>query len=301
MPETTVKPAAPVRKKRFGDRKEGRKLRSLDPIVALFPYICPNATSNVNLIKDSFDVGPVDRYIREKNAEGLKGFSMLHVMVAAYARTLAARPALNRFVSNRKIYARYNLDVCMTIKKELTLNAEETVIKIRPDLACTADDVYRLFNTEITKFRESSDENPFDSVTKVLNHIPGFVLRFIMRMLRFMDRHDLMPRSLIQASPFHASMYITSMGSLGIPSIFHHLYEFGNCPIFISYGAKRRVYEAQKDGTVAKKVYIDYNVTTDDRICDGHYYASALKLFKTLIKNPRLLDRPPETIVENVE
>lgn len=289
------------RKKRWGDRREGRKLRTLLPMTAVFPYVCPRVSGCVNYIKDSLNTEQIDRYIREKSAAGLKGFSLLHVLVAAYVRTLASHPALNRFISKETIYARYNIDVCMTIKRELALNADETCIKIRLRPDCTAEDVYALFNAEINEYREGSNESGFDGAAKVLGHVPGFMLRLAMAAIRFMDRHDLLPASLIKASPFHGSMFITSMGSLGIPAIYHHLYEFGNCPIFISYGAKRRSYEVTKDGTVVKRTYIDYTVSADDRICDGHYYASALKTFKAITKKPWLLDKPPENITEDIE
>ena len=34
----------------------------------------------------------------------------------------------------------------------------------------------------------------------------------------------------------------------------------------------------RRDGTVAEVHYIPYTFTTDERICDGFYYASAFKL-----------------------
>ena len=96
-------------------------------------------------------------------------------------------------------------------------------------------------------------------------------------------------------------MFVTSMGSLGIPPIFHHLYNFGNLPVFLSYGAKYEEKTLNDDGTVTKKRYMDFTVVTDERICDGHYYASAFKYLKSILKNPEVLDNPPENVVEDVK
>ena len=96
-------------------------------------------------------------------------------------------------------------------------------------------------------------------------------------------------------------MFISNLGSLGIPPVFHHLYSFGNLPIFITMGAKRTEYALNSEGTPEKRRMIDFTFTCDDRICDGHYYASAFKLFKKLIENPEQLFEPPKTVIEDIK
>ena len=115
-------------------------------------------------------------------------------------------------------------------------------------------------------------------------------------MLKTLDYFGLLPKILLKISPFHASYFITSMGSLGIPPIYHHLYDFGTCPIFFTFGTKRRAYELDSDGNVKKKQYVDFTYVTDERICDGFYFAAALKQFKRILKNPWQLDEVPEVI-----
>ena len=133
----------------------------------------------------------------------------------------------------------------------------------------------------------------------VFNLIPGLVLKFFVALLQTMDYFGLLPRFLTKLSPFHGSMYITSMASLGIPPIYHHLYDFGNVPVFISFGKKRRVYETQKDGSLVLKRYIDWNIVTDERIVDGFYFASCMRYLHNLISDPWQLDVPPEEVVRD--
>ncbi len=119
--------------------------------------------------------------------------------------------------------------------------------------------------------------------------------------VRTLDYYGLMPRALKSVSPFHGSLVLTDLGSLGIPPVFHHLYDFGNVPIFIAFGAKRRVYESEKDGSVRLKKYMDYTVASDERICDGYYFARALKYIRSLMQHPETLEKPPEFVLSDVD
>lgn len=289
------------RKKRLGDRKDGYKLRTLDPITKLTSYIMPERNDALNFFADSLEITEAEKYIREKRSEGYENFGLLHVILASYIRTVSQRPALNRFISGQQLYHRNWIEVAMTIKKEMTLDSEETCIKVRFDPESTAIDVYNKFNQAVEEYKNTDDESNFDSLTKVLNVIPRFLLRFVIFSLRKLDYYGFMPKSIMELSPFHASCYITSMGSLGIPPVYHHIYNFGNVPIFIAFGKRRRENEVQADGTIKNKLYSDISVVTDERICDGFYFASAFKFMQRLIRNPYKLDTPPEEIVEDID
>ncbi|MBR6594275.1 MAG: hypothetical protein IKK83_03735 [Clostridia bacterium] len=298
---TEEKAKSKKRRRRFGDRKDGRKVRTLDPMNYVAPYIMPDRDSSTNFIEDRTDTAKLDEYIRQKRAEGLKGFGALHVFIAAYVRVVSQRPGINRFISRQKIFARNNIEIMLTIKKELTLNATETIVEITPEPDWTATQIYEELNRVITENRDKEEESSFDSAAKALNYIPGLFLKFTVWFLKTMDYFGLLPKSLLKLSPFHGSMFITSMGSLGIPPIYHHLYDFGNVPMFMSYGAKYKENRIADDGRVEQRTYIDYKITTDERICDGHYYASALKLLRFYLQNPKLLDLPPEHVVEDID
>lgn len=281
--------------------KDGRKLKTLEPLSMVEPFIMPNRNGSSNLFKDRIDVAAAEAYIKKKRAEGLKGFGMLHIFLAAYVRTVSQRPGINRFIRGQRVYARNGIEVNMTIKKELRLDAPETCIKadFTPDMI--ADDIYKVFSKLVDDYKSTDDESEFDNVAKILKYIPAVLLKFIIWFLKVLDYFGLIPRKLLRVSPFHGSMFITSMGSLGIPVIFHHLYDFGNLPVFIAYGAKYSENVIEDDGTVKKHRYIDFTVVSDERICDGHYYASALKYMKNILKNPEILDNPPEEIAEYIK
>lgn len=289
------------RKRRFGDRNDGRRIRTKTPIEYVQSYIMPDRIGASNYIRDSIDVENIDKYIQQKRREGLKGFGFMHVFVASYIRVISQRPGINRFIAGQRTYTRDEVIVNMIVKKDMALDAPETALKLtfKPD--ATAYDVYEQMTEKINEIKESEGESSFDGLAKILNYIPGILLKFAVWLLKLMDYFGLLPKFLIDLSPFHGSLFITSMASLGIPPIYHHLYDFGTLPVFCAFGAKNTKREIQKDGSIKETKYIDYTVVSDERICDGFYYASALKLMKVYMKRPQVLDKPPETVVEDIE
>lgn len=289
-----------VYKRRFGDRKEGRLLRSLNPFCKFIPYIMGKKNDALNMFADSVEVSDIDRWLREKRTDGYKGMGMLHLFIAAYIRTVAQCPGLNRFISGQKIYARRNIEIVLTIKKAMTVEAPETTIKIDFEPSDTVFDVYRKMNEKIDEIKASAEDNNTERVAAGLCKIPGLLLKFAVWFLNLMDYFDWLPQHLLDASPFHGSMIITDLGSLGLPPIYHHIYNFGNLPVFIAFGAKRRAFELDKNGVPVERKYLDYKVVMDERIVDGMYYAAAFKYIKYYLHNPASLEVPPKEVREDV-
>ena len=210
---------------------------------------------------------------------------------------------MHKVFAGQHVYARdEHIEVSLVVKKEMTNEAPDTCVKAFLSARDTANEVYEKMNALVSANKGAQDlDSGFDDLAKFISSIPGVFLKFVVWLLNLLDYFGLLPRKLTKLSPFHASFFITSMGSLGIPPIYHHLYNFGNIPIFVAFGAKRKQYELRKDGSVAERKYVDYTVVTDERICDGFYYASAFKLMRSYFKNPYILDEPVESIVPDID
>ena len=285
----------------WGDRNDGRRLRTLAPVWRVSPYIMITRNTSQNFLKDSMECSALDAYVRRKRQEGLRGFGTLHVVLAAYARCVAQYPGVNRFISGQRAYARQEIEISMNVKPEMTKESPDTVIKLYLTPTDTAEDVYRKLQEKVESIKAApEDQTSFDLLTKVLDYIPGLLLKFVVFVLRSMDYFGWLPRALTRLSPFHGSLYITSMASLGIPPIYHHLYDFGNVPVFVSLGKKYRVNEVERSGAVVRRNYIDYTFVTDERICDGFYFASVLRFFRGILQDPERLDVPVAVVVPDV-
>lgn len=291
---------AKKRRRRLGDRADGRKLRSIAPMHRLMPYLMAKRSDAQNTFADSFNITKTDRFCREQVKAGNKDFGFLHVLLAAYVRTISQRPGINRFISGQKVYARNEIEINMAVKRELSIEGEETMISVLFEPTDTIDDVYRKFSAAVSE-AVNAEESGFDKLARVINYIPGLLLRGAVGLLFFLDYFGLLPRFITRLSPFHGSMIVTSMGSLGIKPIYHHIYDFGNLPVFLAYGKKETVHVFLEDGTVAKQRRVEFKVVTDERICDGFYFASAFKIFKRYVENPELLVEPPEEVFEDID
>lgn len=287
-------------KRRFGDRKEGRLLRSLPAFAKFVPFIMPTRNDACNQYEESFEVSDVDRRLRKLRVDGNKGIGILHFIIAAYIRGVSMLPGMNRFVVGRRIYARDNIEVVMTVKRSLAIDATETTIKVVFEPTDTIFDVYRKMSEKIDEIKTVEGNNNTEDVAEAMCKAPRFLLRLALTILRIMDYFGWLPQSLLDASPFHGSMIITDLGSLRIGPIYHHIYNFGTLPVFISFGAKRHAYELDRHGNMVDRKYVDCKFVMDERTVDGHYYAQFLQAFRYICQHPEIVETPPSKVVEDV-
>lgn len=291
-------------KRRFGDRWNGRRIRTLPPMMYAVPFIMRDRCDAQNYFRGSVDMDIVERYLRKLKTENdgvLKGVGFMHLLAASYVRTVSQMPAINRFIAGQRIYARHDISLSMVVKKSLELNAQESTIKVRFQPTDTLADVYSKMEEKIAVAKAAGDTNGFDRITRKLFSLPALFFRGFINILRFLDYFGFMPKALDEVSPFHASFFISNLGSLGIPTIYHHLYNFGNLPLFITFGSMYRQKEIDRDGNEKVRKRLDYTVVMDERITDGHYYATAFKSLENYMRHPEQLEFPPESVVEDIE
>ena len=286
----------------WGDRSDGRRVRTLAPMAQITAYFQVERNTCSNHFEESFEITHVERYIRQKRREGYTDFGLLHVLLAAYCRGVAKYPQLNRFISGQKVYSRGNdIQYCMVVKKDMTIESPDTSIKVHLTPYDTAEDVYHKLNAAIEEVKRSQElDGGVDNVIGLLNLIPGVVLKFVVWLLKLLDYFGMLPKFLLEVSPFHGSLFFTSMGSLGIRPIYHHLYDFGNLPVFGAFGCKRKALEAQEDGSIVQRKYLDLKFVLDERIVDGYYYATFFKYYRRLMAHPEVLDMPPEVVEKDI-
>jgi hypothetical protein len=262
------------------------------------PYIMVTRNTCDNSFAESFEITNLERYIRQKRKEGMTSFGLTHVLLACYCRAMAHYPGLNRFIAGQKVYTHGNdIQFCMTIKKEMKLNAQETVVKLFLTPYDTAETIYQKLKVLIEENKKEGDQNDMDAAARVLVSLPSVFLKFVVWLLKVMDYFKLLPRFLTKLSPFHGSLFMTNLGSLGIPPVRHHLYEFGNLPVFLAMGKKYTKFELDRDGEPQKKRYIDFVLTLDERICDGHYYATSMRMMSRILQHPEQLLEPPAEVI----
>lgn len=260
----------------------------------IVPHIMPQRYDASNSIKVNIDLEPMQDYIRECRRRGVS-ISHMSIIIAGYLRLVSQNPYLNRFVMNKKIYARNHFCVSFVT---LTPGAEsDTVSKLYFNLDDTLDIVNDKINAAIERARNLGGPNSMDKLAAKLCRTP-FLLTFGIGFLKLLDKFFTLPMSVVDASPFHTSLFVTNLASIRTNTIYHHLYEFGTTGVFISMGQPLK--KVVKNGeTIEEKKIMELGIVTDERIANGHYYGRCFKELSRYYKNPALLETPPEMIIKD--
>ena len=285
-------------KKRFGDRYDGRRVRHSDPTNMIIPFIMRERNDAEVFFDAEVNMSRIDELIREKRKNGEEARTLDYI-IAIIVRTISQYPRMNRFIAGRRCFARDNILISMVIKRELNTHTPETAVKFEFDPKSTVSDISKKIDETIEKTKHKDDVNSTDKLMKTLNVLPRCLFSFAIWFMRFTDFYGVLPKAVHNASPFHTSVFITNMGSIGAEPIYHHIYNFGSTSLFIAMGNKRKQRVIGKDGKIQERKVMKLRFVADERIADGYYLAVALKYFSNLFEHPVLLEAPPENVVED--
>ena len=274
----------------FGHRSDGRKLKTVPPFFRVIPCVMLERDDSQVYFKQDIKLKELDEYIDRKAKEGIK-LSYMNIIYAAIVRIIAERPYLNRFAMNGSLYARNQIFVSLAIKKSFADEGQETTIKLPFTGTENIFEIKEKLDNAIEKNKDYSTSNNTDALAKTFSIVPNGFIRAAFKLLKFLDKHGAVPKAIISASPFHTSVFLTNVGSLGIDSIYHHLYNFGTTSLFFAMGKKKKSYIYDDDEMHEEKC-ITIAFVGDERICDGYYYSTSFKQLSKYLKKPELLEQP---------
>lgn len=280
----------------FGFRPDGRRVDQDDPIIGLTPYLMPQRVDAQVHTMLRIDNDVLTRYIKEQRDRGVT-LSYMSLVAAAYVRAMSQHPQVNRFIANKQVFARNSICISFAVLKmfEGSDAIKETTIKLHFSPHATLYDVNAALQDAISINRKPEATNDTDKVASFLLRIPGLPT-LVVQGARLLDRYGLLPRYIVNASPFHTGMFLVNMASLGMPYVNHHIYNFGTTSLFLSMGKVEREPVLRPDGTMAYKRILPIGVVSDERVTSGAEYARAFTLWRDLLADPVQLETPPETV-----
>lgn len=283
----------------FTNRYDGRRLKTISPFVKIIPYIMTKRTDAHVFSKMTIPTDTINEYIKEKQKQGLK-ITYLHLFIAVFVRVIAQRPQLNRFIMNNRIYARNWIWISLSIKRTLKDYGEETTVKFKFTGHENIYEIADIIDKNIAESIPVGTNNKVDKIADMIMSLPNILVKMLVGLLKQMDKLNILPGSIIEASPFHTTLFFTYLKSIKLDYVYHHIYDFGNTGIFIALGKEKQIPVAEKDEIKIQKV-CEMGVAVDERICDGLYFANSLKLMKKYLENPYLLEANLEEVVQDVE
>jgi len=279
----------------FGDRSDGIRLRKLPAFRKMFPYLIRTRTESAVYYSQRLRLAKTLAWLDRTNAAREKKITLFHVLLAAGVRTLALRPEANRFIAGYRIYQRRTIDLSFVVKRELSEEATETTVKITFNPRSTVADVVERVTQVVEATRQSSTSRD-EAATAIVTRLPRSLLRLATRAVRTLDYFGLLPTSFIKGDALYTSAFVANLGSIGADAVFHHLYEWGNAPFFVTIGRRKKEPVVDEHGELKVEDTMDLKFTLDERISDGVYYQATINLLSDLIENPEKLEFPPETL-----
>lgn len=287
----------------FGIRSDGKRIKTIDPFMKITPHIMVERSDAQVMSLYEINCKKMDEYIFKKRHEDNLRFNYMNILMAAFVRVYALRPGINRFIMNGRVFKRNNIQISFAVKKQLLDTAEETTIKMTFTGKENIFDVKEMMDQEIAKNTTRSAYNETDKLAKILTRVPNFLIKISVGFLKWCDKHGLLPKSIINVSPFHTSLFVTNMKSIKMDFVYHHLYNFGTTSAFVSMGKEsyQPIVTDADNGTVDIAKIMKVGIVVDERICDGLYNSNTLREFKRLMENPTLLEERLEAIVEDIK
>ena len=275
-------------------RPDGKKLKNLGVEYLVGAHVMAERTDAMNMITIDLPEAPMKEYLNKKRKEG-KRYSHLTLILSAMVRAFSEYPQLNRFVVNKRIYARNEISVGMVVLKGGKIDGDGTISKMKFPPTATIEEVNEIINSYIMKNRREDDVNATDKLANFLCSVPG-LLRVAVNFVKWLDKHNWCPKAIIEASPFHCSIILTDLASIKTNSIHHHIYNFGTTSISLAMGNLREV-PVRKKGEVTFERCLPLGIVTDDRIASGNILGLAFRKFEKYLEHPDQLETPPEKVV----
>ncbi len=281
-------------KKRCGDRKDATRIRNADPLHNFMPYLMLDRTHNEALLNDEVDLTAVEKYLAEKNADSPDfKYTIFHVVLAALAKTIYLRPAMNRFMQGHRLYQRNDISFSFVVKRAFSDKAEEALVimKVDPESEVSPiEQIYTRVKKEVNYVRKENQSTGTMDAIGVLNKLPRPLLRLTARLLFWLEYHGWLPSALEKVDPYHSTCFISNLGSIKMTASYHHLINWGTNSFFVIIGEKKWQPVFSRDGSYEMKEMLPLGFTIDERIADGFYFANSVKILRKILQNPWILD-----------
>ena len=279
----------------FGYRADGRRLKKMDPIIRITPYLMPMRCDAQVFLQSKLDYEKMSRYIVSKSREGQK-ITFMQIIVAAYVRTVSRHPEVNRYIFNKQYYARNNCSVSYVVLKEpQNPESSEATVRVQFDPSDTLFDVRDRMDHAVEVSRATEDGDFVIRLAKIVLGIPGLTT-LVVNAYRLLDRYGLAPGFLIRELPFYSGLFITNNASIGLNHVWHHIYNFGSVSMFIGMGNILKEAITDSEGKTRMKRWLPLGMTADERMCSGAHYSAFFASMIKYMDDPALLEAPPESV-----
>jgi hypothetical protein len=271
-------------------RADAIAVANVHPVRRIMPFLISSKNGGFVLFEQQVPVAAARTFLATVNAGRApeRAVTLFHLVLRAIGLALTEFPRLNRFVAGSRLYERRGIWLSFSGKQRMERDAPLYTAKLLFDpnepLDAMVDRIAALVGAG-----RSGRESATDLEVKAFLRLPAPVLRAGVRIVRRLDAWGLLPASFSRNDPLYASVFVANLGSVGLDAAYHHLYEHGTIPIFVTIGRLHRVPYVQPDGSITSREVVALRYTYDERIEDGFYAARALERLQALLEHPEAL------------
>lgn len=281
------------------DRRDGILVKNLDGMHVLMPYLKPNRCDSDVYINYKLDVTEIIKYVEKKKKENPnEKLTYFHIFVTAISKIIYNRPLLNRFVVNKRYYDRNNVSISFVAKGEFTDNSKEFMSTINIEENDTLDTIRKKVLNKVNKTRNKSN-NSTDKAVDFVGKLPKFIRDIAMSIFLYLDKHDLLPKSLCEDNIYYSSVLVSNLGSIDCGAIYHNLTDFGTNSIVVTIGDIHKEQIINKEGKIEIRDICEFGINLDERIADGFYFIKSIKLLQEIFDHPELLEKTANSKIEH--
>lgn len=266
----------------FGRRSDGTLVRDLPKLRRFMPFVSPGRNESAFYYKHEIDVDAAFRLLEERNRHrpANRQITLFHLYLRSIQLGMHDNPEVNRFVAGGRLYQRNALHLTFSALKELERGSVLLTVKREfPQGETLEGMVDRVLDSLVR--RRSGEKTQSDQEIDLALFLPTLLIRLVMRVLKAADALGVLPKSMIDPDPLFTALFVANMGSIGMETGHHHLWEYGTCSGFCVMGRVR----ARADGSR----YVECSYTWDERVADGLTTSYALGAFKERLENPEKL------------
>lgn len=286
-------------KKRWGDRKDARKIRKLDGMHNIILDLKPRRCDSDVYINQKLDVTNLIKYmekLKKKNPD--KHITYFHAFVTAIGKLFYNKPYLNRFVANRTYYEHDDVKIAFVAKTEFTDDAQELLVVLKIDENDNIFSISDRIADKVKKVRTNTNKSDTNDIVDLVGGLPKFLRIPILGIIKWLDKHGWLPKSMTNDNIYYSSAIVSNLGSIDCGSIYHNITNFGTSSMLATMGKIHKEKVIDEKGKEELRDICDFGINCDERIADGLYFARSISLLQYIFNNPELLEGKASEVID---
>ena len=290
-----------MKKRKFGDRKDAKRVRDVQSMNQIMIDLKPNRNLGEVYVNQKIDVTNLMEYYENyKKNNPNDNITLFHMFVMAIAKTIYNRPLLNRFVANRHVYEHNEIIISFVAKVEFIDSSEEVMVIVPIKESDTLKDVSNKIKNKVEEIRNKKNvKEGANSAIDILGKLPNILRVPIVGIFKWCDKKGILPASLVKDNIYYSSIIVSNLGVLKVGGIYHNITDFGTCSGLVTMGEVKKEYVLDENGEKAEKYYCEFGITIDERIADGFYLIKSVHLIEKILNDPKLLEERVNEKIKN--